>query len=281
MKASRFSRWILTAFVLICAAMTVAAVPEVELLTDGHQLSPTSTLELRFSREMVKPEQLGVVVTPSPVTMEPALKGDFVWLSRRSGVFSPREEPKMGSTYSLRLRPDLVDAAGKAIGAGFATKLTTPDFSAVQGLEEGAADHETEPGAEKKIVFNREVKLEGAEGLFLFVRDDGETMRAKVRYATTRDYLRLDADSEPWEVRWQRAQGKLRATPMRANEDDDAAPETPRMSCLIVQPISLLTPGGVWRLEMKPGIESLSGGYKVEKPRSTSLGTVAPLRSKR
>src|SRR4051812_16053390 len=224
MKASRFSRWILTAFVLICAAMTVAAVPEVELLTDGHQLSPTSTLELRFSREMVKPEQLGVVVTPSPVTMEPALKGDFVWLSRRSGVFSPREEPKMGSTYSLRLRPDLVDAAGKAIGAGFAMKLTTSEFSAVQGLEEGAADHETEPGAEKKIVFNREVKLEGAEGLFRFVRDDGEIIRAKVRYATTRDYLRLDADSEPWEVRWQRAQGKLRATPLRANEDDDAAP---------------------------------------------------------
>ena len=69
------------------------AAAEVELMMDGDQLTPTTTLEVRFAREMVPPESLGVPAARSPLVLQPALPGTFTWLSRRSGVFSPTEPP--------------------------------------------------------------------------------------------------------------------------------------------------------------------------------------------
>src|SRR3954447_24046745 len=80
--------------------------PEVQLMREGDKLQPTSTLEFRFSREMVSKDELGVPLANSPVVLEPALPGSFTWLSRRSGVYVPWEAPQMGVTYHIALQPD-------------------------------------------------------------------------------------------------------------------------------------------------------------------------------
>jgi hypothetical protein len=60
---------------LLFAATLAAgyAAPEVELLVDGDELLPSTTLEVRFARDMISREQVGVTVENSPLTIQPAL----------------------------------------------------------------------------------------------------------------------------------------------------------------------------------------------------------------
>jgi hypothetical protein len=82
---------------------TSRAAPEVELLVDGDELLPTTTLEVRFARDMISREQVGVTVENSPLTIQPAWPGKFTWLSKRSGVYVPTEPPRHGDELHDRV----------------------------------------------------------------------------------------------------------------------------------------------------------------------------------
>src|SRR4051794_30388329 len=117
---------------LLCFALFTApqaqAAADVELLADGDALVPSTTLEVRFARDMVKAEEVGLAANPAPLALQPTLAGSFTWLSKRSGVFTPTQEPAMGVTYIVSLRAGLKDAAGKPFTAKLQTKLKTPPF---------------------------------------------------------------------------------------------------------------------------------------------------------
>ena len=153
------------------------AAPEVGLLLEGDAITPSTTLEIRFAREMVTRDLLGVEVAESPLVFQPALVGKFTWLSQRSGVFVPSEAPKMGTTFVVALRPKLLDAGKKPVVNGFRAVLKTPPFQ-IATLESGVSEGDPAPPLPAvRLAFNRDVKLEGAEKLFRFVDDAGKLVK--------------------------------------------------------------------------------------------------------
>jgi uncharacterized protein YfaS (alpha-2-macroglobulin family) len=278
MKPSTLRRPGIALFVLALAT-AFSAEPEVQWLAEDETLSPSTTLEVRFAREMIARDLLGIGGAESPLVFKPALAGKYTWLSTRSGVFVPGEAPKMGTVFAVSLRAGLKDTAGQPIGAKWRATLRTPPF-AITAIHNGVQDPKEAPAQpEVRIGFNREVKLEGAEKLFRFVGEKGASVAATVRYATPRDHFGIAAEDDDWERRWQLAHAAVPADESGDSEDEDGDGETvgpPLRNRLIVLPAGLLTPGGAWRLEFKGGIESLTGGYQIKEKRTIELGRVQP-----
>src|SRR5205085_7134901 len=82
------SFWLALGFFL--AASALAEDHAVQLLLPSRQLDPSSTFELRFASEMVPADQIGKPAPVSPLLFSPAVEGQFVWLSTRSGTFAPK-----------------------------------------------------------------------------------------------------------------------------------------------------------------------------------------------
>jgi hypothetical protein len=99
--------------------------PAAQLLLPSRHLQPTSTFEVRFAAEMVPADQIGKT-TESPLVFEPALKGQFVWLSTRSGSFAPASPFPLGTKVKISLRRGLKDATGKEIAAKLNETAETP-----------------------------------------------------------------------------------------------------------------------------------------------------------
>jgi len=258
----------------LAAAALAAKPPEVELFVEGDALQPSSTIEVRFARPMVAAELVGVAVKDSPLVFTPVLPGRFTWLSTRSGVYAPSAAPLLGTSYKVASRAGLTDTTGAAVAANFAKVLKTPPFQISAGMVAGDRDESTPPMPVQQVAFNLNVKLAGAEKAFEFVADDGRKIAATVRYATTGDYFSIPAEAEDWHERWQLAQAA-------ASAEEKADDERPRPNRLIVSPAALLAPGPLWRLEMKPGIESAVGGLKIAERRTMVLGRVTPFTLKK
>jgi uncharacterized protein YfaS (alpha-2-macroglobulin family) len=259
----------------LLGTILAAPPPDAELFVEGDELQPSGTVEVRFARAMVAAEQVGVVVKDSPLVFAPALPGQFTWLSTRSGVYAPSSAPQLGTSYRVTLRAGLADAAGSRVGADFARVLTTPPFRVSAGMPPGDKESTISPQPAEQVAFNLKVKLEGAEKFFTFVADDGRKVAASVRHALRKDYFSIPEDAEDWHERRAKAHQPASAEESE-DEDDDKFAELPQPNQLIVSPAEPLTPGPLWRLEMRAGIEAQAGGLKVAEPRVSVLGRVTP-----
>ena len=278
MKTLRLLGW----FVALTAVAFGARPADVELLVEGDALEPASTVEVRFARPMVTAEEVGVVVKESPLVFTPLLRGKFMWLSTRSGVYEPSAPPVLGTNYQVTLRAGLADAAGAVVGVGFAKVLKTTPFRVSAVMPPGDKDGNTSPLPREQVAFNLNVKLEGAERFFAFVADDGRKVAATARYAKRGDYFSIPAEAEDWNERWQRAHQPANAEKSTdEDEDRDKDAELPQPNRLIVTPVAPLTPGPLWRLEMQPGIASSVGEFKIAEPRVSVLGRVMPFTLKK
>lgn len=263
--------------VFLLGTVRAAKPPEVALLVEGGALEPASTVEVRFARAMVAAEQVGVVVKDSPLAFAPALPGQFTWLSTRSGVFAPTAAPPLGKAYRVTLRTGLTDAAGTKFSADFAQVLKTPPFQVSAGMPPGDPEGVIAPRPAEQVAFNLKVKIEGAEKFFTFVADDGRKIAANVRHALRKDFFSIPDDAEDWHERWEKAHQPASAEkPENEDGDDDKDAELPQPNRLIVSPVEPLSPGPLWRLEMRPGIESSVGKLTITEPRVAVLGRVAP-----
>jgi hypothetical protein len=83
-------RSICFALILCLATSAVAEDRAVQLLLPSRQLESTSTFELRFASEMVASDEVGKPAAVSPLVLTPAVDGQFIWLSTRSGTFAPK-----------------------------------------------------------------------------------------------------------------------------------------------------------------------------------------------
>src|SRR6476660_6493543 len=107
------SFWVALNFCLTVTAF--ADERAVQLLLPSRQLDPTSTFELRFATEMVPADQIGKAATPSPLVFSPAIEGQFIWLSTRSGTFAPKGILPLGTKYQISLRAGIKDKAGRDV----------------------------------------------------------------------------------------------------------------------------------------------------------------------
>jgi uncharacterized protein YfaS (alpha-2-macroglobulin family) len=254
----------LSLFGMMSAA--VAAEKEVELLTDAEFLQPTSTFEFRFANPVVSREEVGTVAANSPIVIQPALAGNFTWLSQRSGVFVPTAPPALGVQLAATIRPDFRDLNGKPVGQSFRAVLKTPAYAitAVNAPQE----QDLSPKPQIRLAFNLETNLDPTR--FRFVTEAGQEAACDVRYATGDDYFEVAAENLDWNRRW-----NVREHPpmVEPTEEDRKKPLKDRM---IVTPVEPLEGGQTWRLEIAPGLKSVSGNEEISQSKTVSIGVVPP-----
>ncbi len=267
----------LCALPCLSPAQKAAAPPVVEMLADAPFLQPSSTLEFRFARPMVARDEIGLVSKAPPVVIAPAVAGSFTWLSRSSGVFVPEGPWPLGGEFIVGLSKGAKAADGKPLTGAFRVALRTPPFARTAIRGDGDSDF-ARPTPKVMVAFNLAVELAKAEELFQFIDSQGRKVAAKLRYGTRGDYFSLKPEHEDWEERWKLAKQGAVAEPEEEEEDSDdsaVAAAPPLSNRLVVTPATPLTPGGVWRLEMKRGLRSKSG-LKITEPLIVTLGQVRP-----
>ncbi len=249
-----------------------------ELIAEGPPLQPTSTIELRFARPMVAREEIGLVAKVSPMVIVPGVAGKFTWLSRSSGVFVPDAAWPLGGEFVVTLARGLKAADGKPLSGAFRATVRTPGFE-LSALRADSGNSVARPRPSIGLAFNLAVDLTKAEELFQFVNSSGKKIAATVRYATHRDYISLKPEQEDWAKRWELAKQGPSSTSDEEEEEmesDDPADAPPLMNRVVVLPAMPLTPGGVWRLEMKRGLAAKAGRLKIADPLTVPLGAVRP-----
>ena len=240
MKLTQSLRRFAVLGISILLSASVWAAPDVELMLEDEELAPSTTLELRFAREMVTKDQLGVEQSESPVVFQPALVGKFTWLSQRSGVFVPSEAPPMGTTFSAALHAGLKDTGGKVVGAKWRTTLKTPPFQ-ISLLDSGVSEGSPAPHLPTvKVAFNRDVKVDGAEKFFRFVDDAGKAIAAAVRYPLPEDYFAVPSEDDDWDRRWKLASNPGQTKVASDSEDEEGEESTtePKLNRLMIVPVS-------------------------------------------
>src|SRR3954464_1413963 len=130
----------------------------VQLLLPSRVLDPTSTFELRFATEMVASSEIGKPALVSPLVFTPAIDGQFIWLSTRSGTFAPKGMLPLGTKYQVSLRGGLRDAAGHEVKSSLRENVETPPIR-VKGVNAlGGADPENAPAVPRYLLlFNANV----------------------------------------------------------------------------------------------------------------------------
>jgi len=123
---SKMTRAFWGALIFSFAVTVFAEDRSVQLLIPSRRLEPTSTFELRFASEMVGADQIGKAATPSPLVFSPAIEGQFIWLSTRSGTFAPKGILPLGTKYQISLRAGLKDKAGRDVKSNLRETVETP-----------------------------------------------------------------------------------------------------------------------------------------------------------
>lgn len=268
-----------------------ASLAQPSLLLDGREISAASTLEVRFPAEMVAAKDLGVPQENSPVRVTPSLRGKFVWLSPRSGVFVPDQAPEMGVKYLVTARPGLKDASGKPVDPSWKGGFNTPAFRMVGESPSGDISEDIPAMPNVRLSFNRNIDAERVSAFLRFVDGRGRTVAALARHPLEREFFLSTPGEGDWDAAWRAVAQAQGGAPMpapnggRGNdeawdsdlEDSDAqTPNSPVRHRLVVWPREPLPPGGDWRLELKAGFPSVRPGSALPKTQSLVLGRVRP-----
>ncbi|MHB1308680.1 MAG: alpha-2-macroglobulin family protein, partial [Limisphaerales bacterium] len=248
----------------------------VQLVARSETLEPSTTLELRFDEPMVSPEVLGQPVTPSPLVFRPPLKGRFVWLSQRSGVFTPEEPYRLGTTYRLSLRRDLRQVDGRPLRAVLDESLPVPSFGVA--MEPTGSFPHTNLHALPwlRLEFNASVDAEVAARFIRFEGAAGAIVAAHVKPATPaligewrREHWRSPEPNRTWLERFKSLENPEAGQPSTPGEDAWS-------NVLLVQPVLPLPAGEGWRLVVRRGLPSTEGAWKLATSSLLNLGAVRP-----
>jgi hypothetical protein len=96
-----YPRFLLLPFLLATIPTAFAEPKPVELVLSSKKIEPATALEVRFAEPMVGREGIGQAANACPLVLQPTIPGKFVWLSTRSGAFSPDEPWPLSTTFSL------------------------------------------------------------------------------------------------------------------------------------------------------------------------------------
>ncbi len=272
-------------FALFSVFVTTIAFAEeraVQLLLPSRQLEPTSTFELRFPTEMVPPDQVGKPASVSPLVFAPAMDGQFVWLSSRSGTFAPKGVLPLGTKYQISLRSGLKDAAGRPVTATLKETAETPPMR-VKGFTGLVSSSEDNASAVPRylILFNANVKPETCAKFFRFTNVSGAKVEARVeRPAPARgdsafpSYQSDDRSLVIW------GEPPPPPEPTESGEEDEDknknTPIVPRLNILLVSPAKPLSPGNDWKLVMEPGLPAAEWKVTVPVRQEIYVGNVKP-----
>jgi uncharacterized protein YfaS (alpha-2-macroglobulin family) len=270
------------AVIFLLATTAVAEERAVQLLLPSRQLEPASTFELRFTSEMVPADQLGKAAAVSPLVFVPAMEGQFVWLSTRSGTFAAKGMLPLGTKYQISLRPGVKDAAGRPVTATLKETAQTPPMR-VKGVSALVSGSEDDARALPRylILFNANVKAAACAKFFRFVNTSGTKIEARVGQAgdaenRVRPFERYQSDDRSVTV-W----GEPPPAPSETNELDEEdeekdSPAQARQNILVVTPVRPLPPGADWKLVIDAGLPAAEWKVALPTRKEIIVGTVKP-----
>jgi uncharacterized protein YfaS (alpha-2-macroglobulin family) len=267
-------------FALIFSFVTSAFAQErtVQLLLPSRLLEPASTFELRFATEMVPADQIGKAAPVSPLVFSPAVEGQFIWLSTRSGTFAPKGILPLGTKYQISLRPGLKDAAGREVQAALKETAETPPLRVKGSFAVGGGDVEDANALPRYLIlFNSNVNAQACAKFFRFVNAAGVKIDARVEQAddpknrerTFPSYQSDDRSLSGW--------GEKPATVEESEEGDTEKPAgPPRKNVLFVAATKPLPPGVDWKLVIDPGMPAAESKAVLPARKEIIVGKVKP-----
>src|SRR4051812_41114839 len=139
MEIRTFDAWMRAALLAVIVIFCTSCIPTgrdnsqgVRLIFDEANLAPGSSFELRFDQEVAGLEEVGKKVRVSPLIISPPIEGEFVWLSQRSGLFTPWQPLGLGANYLFTLRAGLNSREGTPLTAKLHRRIRTPDFQVTE-----------------------------------------------------------------------------------------------------------------------------------------------------
>ncbi len=250
----------------------------VQLVLSSETLTPSTTFELRFDDPLVDPTAVGRPADPGPLVIEPRLQGRFVWLSPRSGVFTPAEPTALGTAYRFTLRRGLKDIAGRRLDARLHRTLRTPQLAVENGLLGfSAANLPVSP--EIKLNFNADMHPDTARPYIEFRNRAGQRIPAQVVHATGEDtfYINQWYSREvmmPWRSQFTPAFPGAPSPLPWLPLDESNQKTNPVRNRLIVSPQRPLPVGPGWKLVIAPGLPSAERALRLLSAREIQLGDV-------
>ncbi|HKP93579.1 MAG TPA: MG2 domain-containing protein, partial [Chthoniobacterales bacterium] len=243
------------------------------------QLEPTSTFELRFAIEMVPAAEVGKVAAVSPLVFSPAVEGQFIWLSTRSGTFAPKGTLPLGTKYQISLRGGLRDAAGREVKATLRETAETPALRVKGVAPLGGSDVEDASATPRfLILFNANVKADACAKFFRFTNGTGAKIEARVEQADdpkSRDRIFPTYQSDD---RTLNAWGeKPQPLPEETDTDKESEKTGPvRNNVLYVSAVKPLPPGNDWKLVIDPGMPAAEWKTGLAVRKEIVIGKVKP-----
>jgi alpha-2-macroglobulin len=267
-------------FALIFCLATTAIAEEraVQLLLPSRQLEPTSTFELRFASEMVPADQIGKAAPASPLVFAPAIEGQFVWLSTRSGTFVPKGTPPLGTKYQISLRGGLKDAAGRDVKSNLREAVETPPLRVKGTNALGGADPENAPANPRYLVlFNANVDAATCAKFIRFTNGAGVKVDARVEPDDPKNPERVFPSYQS-DDRTLTAWGEKPAAvePDEETTERDEKPHAVRKNVLFVAPTKPLPPGNDWKLVIDAGLPAAEWKAALPARKEIVIGVVKP-----
>ena len=206
------------------------------------RLGPATELEVRFPSAMIAAGREAQAKGQSPLSIEPPVRGRFVWLSQRSGLFISSEPFALGTRYTIRPRSGLKTLAGKPVAIGVLGKLATPPMGVEQSYHNkwmlGASS-----GFEISLRFNTKMDPKTAGAHCSFRDAGGRVIAAKVQPETTGSHVEISRDELGWADRfiWDRYPEKREALSRRNIDKKRTIPNR-----LSIEPAEPLPVGKDW-----------------------------------
>lgn len=254
----------------------------VRLSLTTAELQPDSNFEVAFDEPMVGFEQVGQTSTVSILRIEPALPGQFVWRSRRSGLFTPSGPTTPGAAYQFTLATGLTNLAGKPSPARLHRRIEGIQLQADLVSGDYWPEREMSPLPEVRAAFNAPVS--GAEIVRRSRFTDGttsvgvEVTEANPSVPIDEDHPLPAAFRRPVTWREQFHASRLPAE-LRFDLTPEAAPTNrwyEKGARFVIRPAQPLVSTNTWRLELDPGLQGSQDPVALRNPAVQSLGISAP-----
>ena len=273
---------LLAVFLPGCRPPNPESAQGVRLSLTTAELQPDSNFEITFDEPMVGFEQVGQTNLAPILRIEPPLPGQFVWRSRRSGLFTPSEPTTPGATYQFGLAAGLTNLAGKPTSARLQRRIESVQLQVDLASDDDWPDREMSPFPEVRAGFNAPVSASGIVRRSRFT--DGTTSVGVEVTEMVPTVPRDDDDSVPAAFRrpitWREQFHASRLPPdLHLDPTPDSTPTHPwyeKGARFVIRPLQPLSSTNTWRLELEPGLQASQDPVTLRAPAVQSLGISAP-----
>lgn len=264
--------WLWLATVLF-VAHALAETPA-QLILNSEKVEPTTTFEVRFNEPMVDGTAVGKKADVSPVEIVPPVKGNFVWLSTRSGVFTPEEALPLSTTFRFHLKPKLKNAGGETITGDLDATVESPAFGLKGWFTPAYFSTENAPNNPRfNLLFNADIQPEEAAKFLKFVNKDGQTIAATVEAGdpskSSQHYFPYYRSDDRTLLTWAE-RFKERNAPSNP-QDRQKDPRPNLISVTAVQPLPI---GEGWKLVLSEGLTAKGSGLPLQKTTEMPIGHI-------